>query len=1399
MLTPGDQAILAAAVQRGFIAPGDAERLGTRYGGPPGQLGAALVHTGALSAAQHAELLRGLSGVDARGLIGPVPPSTAADKTTPGTHRWSSTPGTGHWAGAGTGGVTPGTGYWPGNATPPAEPSGGGPGVTGGSGATASLSSSGRPGRRLVGAPTIPGIRVEEELGRGGMGAVFKGIEEASGRAVAIKVLLNAGERQIKRFEREAQAMQRLKHEWIIELVAAGTDRGQPYIVMEYVTGGDLEQARERGLPIQRTLEVMAKVARAVDFAHGQGILHRDLKPANVLLDAGGDPRVTDFGLAKILDRETQLTRTNAVIGTPYYMAPEQVRGTGFTEKTDVYMLGVILYELLTGEYPCNGASRIELYQAIQHQVPAAPHQLAAAVPPVVSALVMWAIEKDQDARPSCRELGDVLEDLAAGRPPRLLPPSLRRPALRLALRAAAALLGLLLLAGAGYGLLSWRREVVAAQEAAAAVEGVEEALGRARRARGRDLAAAQAEVEAYREAARLRAEVPARARDAADEAWTSAGADERRVDALQRALRDLLAAGRPAEAAPLAREAAALLPERAGALLLLEVLSQDPAGAAEAHAQLARLGALRGEEQQTAGEALLRMGRAREAALALEGAAPPLRALRARAWRLAGELQRAEQELRDAAPAPHDPLALPLERARVQAERGQAAAALRILEKLKAGGDARWHATRAALLVRLGRPGAALAALAQAIELDPAWRGERGRVLFAEGHRQDGELELAAGALPDELHPTDPGRARREAEGRERDPAAELDLALARWASGDDDEGLAKACARALALAERFAAGPALGAAAARWLSLLESSRGRHREAVAAAERARALAPGSVSDAALAWALWLAGEHARAAATLGPQAAGADEPEAVLRCRLELAARAAVRELRDVEAARQATAALPALYPLRASLSLTLAQRARAEPQERAALSAAAHRAWQRGASPPSVPVASRAGAEGRAQLVARLYAEASLLTPLLRRPHAGPDARARVQRLLARVVALEPEHLAALALQATLATEAAPLDALTERFPALDVLRRARVRRALSALGKDAEVKRRALLGPLRPEYAALSLSPRLETAERIDCAWVARRTGEPQRALALLLPVLDGDHRDPFALDELLEAARELKQPPELLARIEKARGEVAQAREELKSLIARAQVSEGSTMPIEAARALKRMRRDLPLFEEFHRWVAESQFGEGAWALADLSGGEYIAGIRTPSTTCYATWLYAFGWNERAPQQLVFDLAKEELARRPDAVGPYLGQAIFLAARSYLRRDQRDPEDMVQALRLTRQAAQLEPGAIGPLTFTLNLLVSAERYAEAEALADHLDQLAPRLAYTTYQRARLHARNGRARECVELLSKVSLSRTTRRLLLEDPSWDPIKESKEFVDFLNKVGIK
>lgn len=305
-----------------------------------------------------------------------------------------------------------------------------------------------------------------EEVARGGMGVVFRARQAGLDRIVAIKVLRDAWLAtpiQVKRFQAEAANAAKLKHPNIVVVHEVGEQGGQHFFAMDLIKGSNLaEVTRDGPLPPRRAAELVAKVAEAVQHAHQQGVLHRDVKPSNVLLDAQGEPHVTDFGLARPMDDESSLTLTGQVLGTPGYMSPEQAKGGGAVgPAADVYGLGALLFHLLTARAPFVGASAAETLTQVLQQEPLSPRLLNPAVPVDLAAVCLKGLRKAPRERYG--SAGELAADLARflgnettharpeGTVKRAVRWARRKPAL------AAMILALHLLAGFGLAGITWQ------------------------------------------------------------------------------------------------------------------------------------------------------------------------------------------------------------------------------------------------------------------------------------------------------------------------------------------------------------------------------------------------------------------------------------------------------------------------------------------------------------------------------------------------------------------------------------------------------------------------------------------------------------------------------------------------------------------------------------------------------------------------------------------------------------------------------------------------------------------------------------------------------------------------------------------------------------------------------
>jgi serine/threonine protein kinase len=293
-----------------------------------------------------------------------------------------------------------------------------------------------KPTRNLPGrTATIPGYQIESELGRGGMGVVYLARELSLNRPVALKVLLagtHAGSRDLARFNAEAEAAAAVRHSNVVEVYAVGQHAGLPYIALELIPGGSLDDRLAAGpLAPAEAARVVLGIARGVQEAHDRGVVHRDLKPSNVLFGPNDQPKVTDFGLAKLGD--TGITTTGAVMGTPAYMAPEQARGDTKASgpPVDVWALGAILYECLTGRPPFLGESAPETLRLVCEADPPPVRRGKARVPKDLETIAAKCLEKDPARRYA--SAGAVADDLArylAGEPVVARP---RGPVVRLA------------------------------------------------------------------------------------------------------------------------------------------------------------------------------------------------------------------------------------------------------------------------------------------------------------------------------------------------------------------------------------------------------------------------------------------------------------------------------------------------------------------------------------------------------------------------------------------------------------------------------------------------------------------------------------------------------------------------------------------------------------------------------------------------------------------------------------------------------------------------------------------------------------------------------------------------------------------------------------------------------
>lgn len=387
-------------------------------------------------------------------------------------------------------------------------------------------------------APRVPGYEILRELGRGGMGVVYQARQVKLNRVVALKMVLagaHAGADQLARFHTEAEAVAHLQHPHIVQIYEVGEHDALPFFSLEFVDGPSLaELIGGQPQPVALASRMCQRLARAMAYAHQHGIIHRDLKPANVLLTAEGEPKITDFGLAKRLESDASQTRSGTLMGTPNYMAPEQARGEvrEVGPLADVYALGVILYEMLTGRTPFLGASILDTLHLVRTQEPVPPSRLQPKVPRDLETICLKCLEKEPAKRyASAAALADDLDRFLAGEPIKARPLSAPerlwrwcRRNQRVAILSAAVLLLLVSLAGGSttFSIVVSRQAEQLRQQKAVAESARDQARASERKARDAqqqaELAAdAARKAQSQAELARQRAE---KQRELAIGAW---------------------------------------------------------------------------------------------------------------------------------------------------------------------------------------------------------------------------------------------------------------------------------------------------------------------------------------------------------------------------------------------------------------------------------------------------------------------------------------------------------------------------------------------------------------------------------------------------------------------------------------------------------------------------------------------------------------------------------------------------------------------------------------------------------------------------------------------------------------------------------------------------------------
>ncbi|MCA9672719.1 MAG: serine/threonine protein kinase, partial [Myxococcales bacterium] len=297
----------------------------------------------------------------------------------------------------------------------------------------------------------IDEYQITGKLGKGGMGTVYAGIQPVIGKRVAVKVLLRqyaSDPRVVNRFVQEARAVNQARSRFIVDIFSFGTlADGRHYFVMEHIDGRSLrEYLKDRGvLEFDEAHAILTAVARGLGAAHAKGIVHRDLKPENIIVveeDGRPSAKILDFGIAKLVGPDENssepgfATQTGTAMGTPYYMSPEQVRGSAVDHRTDVYALGIIVFEMFTGALPFDAQSYIDLVNKHLFAAPPRPSEISKSVPPELEGLILRCIAKDPDARPQSmeeflRELDGISPQLRGtrfsltgpGSRPRIAPP----------------------------------------------------------------------------------------------------------------------------------------------------------------------------------------------------------------------------------------------------------------------------------------------------------------------------------------------------------------------------------------------------------------------------------------------------------------------------------------------------------------------------------------------------------------------------------------------------------------------------------------------------------------------------------------------------------------------------------------------------------------------------------------------------------------------------------------------------------------------------------------------------------------------------------------------------------------------------------------------------------------
>jgi len=262
--------------------------------------------------------------------------------------------------------------------------------------------------------PIIPGYQIQKQMGQGGMATVYLAVQESFGRPVALKIMsdqLGADDVWTQRFMHEARVVAQLSHSNIVPVFDVGSHGGRFYISMELLKGGKLDEKMQQGLPAAEAVRIVCGVAAGLDYAGSKGFVHRDIKPDNIMFRDDGTPVILDFGIAKQKDGDSKMTKTGTIVGTTGYMSPEQAMGQELDERSDIYSLGIMLYELLTGRVPFHADSAVAvLLKHVQEAPPPLPAPLSVFQPALDKALA----KKPQDRYQRASEMMLHLQELLA-------------------------------------------------------------------------------------------------------------------------------------------------------------------------------------------------------------------------------------------------------------------------------------------------------------------------------------------------------------------------------------------------------------------------------------------------------------------------------------------------------------------------------------------------------------------------------------------------------------------------------------------------------------------------------------------------------------------------------------------------------------------------------------------------------------------------------------------------------------------------------------------------------------------------------------------------------------------------------------------------------------------------